>query len=101
MEFYLRANNFVIKQIDSLNTQHIYLEKQLDSLKAASQPKQDELDRLAELRKIISAEETEIDRLTQGSKQLKGKVDSVLPLIMQPDHSGSKPKMLILSLSSL
>ncbi|KAI8533943.1 hypothetical protein RHMOL_Rhmol10G0050100 [Rhododendron molle] len=61
------------KEIDSLNTQHVYLDKQLDSLKAASQPKQDELDRLAELRKIISAEETEIDRLTQGSKQLKEK----------------------------
>ncbi|XP_058187253.1 structural maintenance of chromosomes protein 4-like [Rhododendron vialii] len=61
------------KEIDSLNTQHVYLDKQLDSLKAASQPKQDELDRLVELRKIISAEETEIDRLTQGSKQLKEK----------------------------
>ncbi|KAH7861220.1 hypothetical protein Vadar_023285 [Vaccinium darrowii] len=61
------------KEIDSLNTQHVYLEKQLDSLKAASQPKQDELDRLADLRKIISTEETEIDRLTQGSKQLKEK----------------------------
>lgn len=64
-----------MEQIDSLNTQHVYLDKQLDSLKAASQPKQDELDRLVELRKIISAEETEIDRLTQGSKQLKEKVD--------------------------
>lgn len=61
------------KEIDSLNTQHVYLDKQLDSLKAASQPKQDELDRLVELRKIISAEETEIVRLTQGSKQLKEK----------------------------
>ncbi|KAI8030748.1 Structural maintenance of chromosomes protein 4 [Camellia lanceoleosa] len=61
------------KEIDSLNTQHVYLEKQLDSLKAASEPRKDELDRLEELRKIISAEEKEIDRLTQGSKQLKEK----------------------------
>ncbi|CAL5325060.1 hypothetical protein CsSME_00004234 [Camellia sinensis var. sinensis] len=61
------------KEIDSLNTQHVYVEKQLDSLKAASEPRKDELDRLEELRKIISAEEKEIDRLTQGSKQLKEK----------------------------
>ncbi|KAF5961825.1 hypothetical protein HYC85_003034 [Camellia sinensis] len=62
------------KEIDSLNMQHVYLEKQLDSLKAGSEPRKDELGRLEELRKIISAEEKEIDRLTQGSKQLKEKV---------------------------
>lgn len=61
-------------QIDSLNAQHAYREKELGSLKAASQPKQDELDKLDQLRKIISAEETEINRLTQGSKHLKEKV---------------------------
>ncbi|PON67311.1 Structural maintenance of chromosomes protein [Trema orientale] len=61
------------KEIDSLNTQHSYLEKQRDSLKAASQPKKEELNRLEELKKIISAEEKEINKLTQGSKQLKEK----------------------------
>ncbi|XP_015583967.1 structural maintenance of chromosomes protein 4 [Ricinus communis] len=61
------------KEIDSLNSEHSYLEKQLGSLEAASQPKKDELDRLKELKKIISSEEMEIDRLTQGSKKLKEK----------------------------
>ncbi|XP_057491270.1 structural maintenance of chromosomes protein 4 [Actinidia eriantha] len=61
------------KEIDSMNMQIVYLEKQLDSLKAASEPRKDELNRLDELRKIISAEENEIDRLTQFSKQLKEK----------------------------
>ncbi|KAG5540030.1 hypothetical protein RHGRI_020310 [Rhododendron griersonianum] len=61
------------KEIYSLKTEHGYLEKHLDSLKAASEPNKDELDRLEELRKIISAEENEIDRLTQGSKQLNEK----------------------------
>ncbi|GFY87732.1 structural maintenance of chromosome 3 [Actinidia rufa] len=61
------------KEIDSMNMQIIYLEKQLDSLKAALEPRNDELNRLEELKKIIFAEENEIDRLTQGSKQLKEK----------------------------
>lgn len=61
------------KEIDSLKSQHSYLEKQLDSLRDASQPKKDELDRLHELKNIISEEESEIDRLIQGSKQLKEK----------------------------
>ncbi|GLU22194.1 hypothetical protein SLE2022_382860 [Rubroshorea leprosula] len=61
------------KEIESLNSQHKYLEKQLDSLDAASRPKKDEINRLQELKKIISAEEEEIDRLIQGSKQLKEK----------------------------
>lgn len=61
-------------QIESLHSQHDYLEKQLDSLKAASSPNKDELRRLKELKKVISTEEKEIDRLVQGSKQLKEKV---------------------------
>ncbi|KAK3188084.1 hypothetical protein Dsin_027645 [Dipteronia sinensis] len=61
------------KEIESLNSEHGYLEKQLDSLEAASQPKRDEIDRLEELKKIISAEEKEIEQLIQGSKQLKVK----------------------------
>ncbi|XP_026440305.1 structural maintenance of chromosomes protein 4-like, partial [Papaver somniferum] len=61
------------KQVSSLREQHAYIEKQLDSLKAASQPKQEELDRLEELKSVISAEEKELERLTKGSKKLKEK----------------------------
>lgn len=61
------------KEIDSLKARHDYLEKQLESLKAASKPGKDELDRLEELRKIISKEEKEIHKLTLGSKKLKEK----------------------------
>lgn len=69
--------NFLsFQQIDSLNSQHGYLGKQLNSLEAASRPRKDETDRLEELKKIISAEEKEIDRLVRGSKQLKEKVCS-------------------------
>ncbi|XP_017975842.1 PREDICTED: structural maintenance of chromosomes protein 4 isoform X1 [Theobroma cacao] len=59
------------KEIDSLNSEYKYLEKQLDSLEAASRPKQDEVHRLEQLKETISAEEKEIDRLIKGSKQLK------------------------------
>ncbi|KAI3972796.1 hypothetical protein MKX01_019454 [Papaver californicum] len=61
------------KQVSSLKEQHVYIEKQLDSLKAASHPKQEELDRLEELKSVISAEEKELERLTKGSKKLKEK----------------------------
>ncbi|KAJ4707448.1 Structural maintenance of chromosomes protein [Melia azedarach] len=61
------------KEIESLNSQHSYLEKQLYSLEIASQPKKDELDRLEELKRIVSAEEKEIDKLINGSKDLKEK----------------------------
>lgn len=57
-----------------MKTQHINLEKQHDSLKAASQPKEEELNRLEELQSIISGEEKEIDKLVKGSKKLKDKV---------------------------
>lgn len=57
-----------------MKTQHIYLEKQHDSLEAASQPKEEELARLKQLKNIISAEEKEIDKLVKGSKKLKEKV---------------------------
>ncbi|CAI0453416.1 unnamed protein product [Linum tenue] len=60
--------------IDSLKSDHSYLKKQLASLEVASQPKNDELDRRLELEKIIYAEEKQIDRLVQGSKELKEKV---------------------------
>ncbi|KAL0450548.1 UNVERIFIED_CONTAM: Structural maintenance of chromosomes protein 4 [Sesamum latifolium] len=61
------------KEVDSLKLLLSDLEKQLDSLKAASEPLKDEVDRLKELGNIISAEEQEINRLMQGSKQLKEK----------------------------
>ncbi|WZZ01622.1 hypothetical protein YC2023_073950 [Brassica napus] len=61
------------REIESLNSEHNYLEKQLASLEAASQPKTDEIDRLKELKKIISKEEKEIEKLEKGSKQLKEK----------------------------
>lgn len=66
--------NYEFEQIDSLKAQHNYLEKQLDSVKAASHPDKNELDRLKELKNIIAAEETEINKLVQGSKKLKEKV---------------------------
>ncbi|KAI4352571.1 hypothetical protein L6164_006809 [Bauhinia variegata] len=61
------------KEVDSLSSQISYIEKQLDSLMAASQPRKEELDRLEELKKIISGEEKEIHRLIDGSKLLKEK----------------------------
>ncbi|GAB4831648.1 Structural maintenance of chromosomes protein 4 [Ancistrocladus abbreviatus] len=61
------------KEIDSLKTQHDYLESQLSSLRAASRPRKEEVNRLEELKKVTSAEEKEIDRLAQGSKELKHK----------------------------
>lgn len=73
MRSYINTN-FRFEQIDSLNSQHSYLEKQIGSLEAASQPKKDELDQLRKLDSIISAEENKIDELIQGSKQLKEKV---------------------------
>ncbi|KAL3378731.1 hypothetical protein AABB24_004580 [Solanum stoloniferum] len=65
------------KEIDSLKSQCDDLKKQLDSLRSASEPSKDEVNRLKELKKIISAEEKEMDRLTQGSKQLKEKASEL------------------------
>lgn len=71
-------------QIDSLKSQVNDLKKQLDSLRSASEPSKDEVNRLKELKKIISAEEKEMDRLTQGSKQLKEKVITCLSVCPFP-----------------
>lgn len=65
-----------------MNSQYVYLEKQLDSLKAASEPKKDDLDKLEVLKKLIHEEEKEINRLTLGSKQLKEKVKVVSSLLL-------------------
>ncbi|XP_071704050.1 structural maintenance of chromosomes protein 4-like [Rutidosis leptorrhynchoides] len=62
------------QEIESLNSQREDLAKQLDSLKAAAEPSKAELTRIEELSKIITKEEKEINRLTEGSKQLKEKV---------------------------
>ncbi|WOL08544.1 structural maintenance of chromosomes protein 4 [Canna indica] len=59
------------KEIDSLKEQHNYIKKQLESLKAASQPKKDELSRLKELDSIISAEQSELEKLVKCSSTLK------------------------------
>lgn len=61
-------------QVDSLKSQHEYIEGQLESLEAASLPKKDEVGRLKELGKTISSEEEKISQLMEGSKQLKDKV---------------------------
>ncbi|CAK8566745.1 unnamed protein product [Lathyrus sativus] len=65
------------QELESLQVQRVDIEKQLGSLEVASVPQKDELDRLKELKKIISAEEKEIGRLTGGSKMLKEKVSEL------------------------
>nr|XP_029121753.1 structural maintenance of chromosomes protein 4 isoform X2 [Elaeis guineensis] len=59
------------KEIDSLNAQYSYIEKQLDSLKSASEPKKDEVNKLKELDRIISAEQAELENLVKCSSDLK------------------------------
>lgn len=54
-----------------MNAQYSYNEKRLDSLKAASQPKADEVRRMKELDDIISTEEAELNRLAKCSNKLK------------------------------
>jgi structural maintenance of chromosome 4 len=59
-----------------MNAQYSYNEKRLDSLKAASQPKADEVRRMKELDHIISTEQTELNRLTKCSSKLKDQASS-------------------------
>ncbi|XP_009608449.1 structural maintenance of chromosomes protein 4 [Nicotiana tomentosiformis] len=66
-----------VKEIDSLKSQHNDLIKQLDTLRIASEPSKEEVRRLKELKKIMSAEEKEMDRLTQSSQQLKKKASEL------------------------
>ncbi|GAB2234374.1 hypothetical protein Drorol1_Dr00003624 [Drosera rotundifolia] len=65
------------KEIESLKTQNEYLENQLNSLRAASQPRKDEVDRLKHLKQEISTEENEIYRLSESSKELKSKAAEI------------------------
>ncbi|RWR91590.1 structural maintenance of chromosomes protein 4 [Cinnamomum micranthum f. kanehirae] len=64
-------------EIESLNAQYGYIEKQLESLKAASQPSRDELNSLEELDNVVSLEEKELERLARGSKKLKEKASEL------------------------
>eukprot|EP00268_Persea_americana_P014269 TRINITY_DN16322_c0_g1_i4.p1 TRINITY_DN16322_c0_g1~~TRINITY_DN16322_c0_g1_i4.p1 ORF type:complete len:328 (-),score=87.44 TRINITY_DN16322_c0_g1_i4:536-1519(-) len=64
-------------EIESLNVQYGYIEKQLQSLKVASQPSRDELDSLEELDNVVSLEEKELERLARGSKKLKEKASEL------------------------
>ncbi|CAM8972758.1 unnamed protein product [Rhodiola kirilowii] len=59
------------KEIDNYKAEHCILEKQLGSLRAASKLNKDDLDTMKELKKIVVAEELEINRLLEGSKSLK------------------------------
>ncbi|KAH0457445.1 hypothetical protein IEQ34_012760 [Dendrobium chrysotoxum] len=59
------------KEVDSHATQHSYIEKQLDALKAAAEPKNDDLSRLKELEDIISVEDKEVNKLSRCSNKLK------------------------------
>jgi structural maintenance of chromosome 4 len=54
-----------------MNAQYSYNEKRLDSLKAASHPKDDEVGRMKELDGIISTEEVELKKLAKCSSKLK------------------------------
>lgn len=61
------------KEISSLSEQYTYKQKQLKSLKDASEPKEDEINRLEELKIVISTETAEIQKLTKCSSKLKDK----------------------------
>ncbi|KAK3135188.1 hypothetical protein QOZ80_5BG0415790 [Eleusine coracana subsp. coracana] len=61
----------VKKEVESMNAQYSYNEKRLDSLKAASEPKADEVCRMERLDDIISTEQAELDRLKKCSGKLK------------------------------
>ncbi|KAI6683699.1 hypothetical protein NL676_029612 [Syzygium grande] len=74
-------------EVDSLHSQHSYLENRLASLEAASKPGKDELDRLEQLKKITHDEEKEIGRIMLGYKKLK---DMALELMKKIDAGTEK-----------
>ncbi|KAH7671753.1 Structural maintenance of chromosomes protein [Dioscorea alata] len=69
------------KEIDSLSAQYSYIEKQLGSLKTASQPKTDEVNRLKELDQIMTMEEQELEKLTRCSGKLKERASELQNMI--------------------
>lgn len=54
-----------------MNAQYTYNEKRLDSLEAASNPKDDEVRRMKELDDIISTEQVALKKLEKSSSKLK------------------------------
>ncbi|KAK8957181.1 Structural maintenance of chromosomes protein 4 [Platanthera zijinensis] len=75
------------KEVDSYTTQHRYIEKQLGALKAASEPKKDELSRLKELEDIISSEDMEVNNLSRCSSNLR---DRVVELQKKIENAGGE-----------
>jgi structural maintenance of chromosome 4 len=69
-----------------MNAQYSYNEKRLDSLKAASQPKDDELGRMKELDDIISTEQVELKKLAKSSSKLKDKASAHTKLQTLKSH---------------
>ncbi|KAG0475511.1 hypothetical protein HPP92_015197 [Vanilla planifolia] len=59
------------KEAESFAAEHSYIEKQLSTLKTASEPRKDELMRLKELENIISTEEKEVGKLSKCSSKLR------------------------------
>ncbi|KAG0475503.1 hypothetical protein HPP92_015189 [Vanilla planifolia] len=59
------------KEAESSAAEHSYIEKQLSTLKTASEPRKDELMRLKELENIISTEEKEVVKLSKCSSKLR------------------------------
>uniref|UniRef100_A0A7N0V152 Structural maintenance of chromosomes protein n=1 Tax=Kalanchoe fedtschenkoi TaxID=63787 RepID=A0A7N0V152_KALFE len=72
------------KEIENFKAEHSLLEKQLGSLKAASKLSKDDLDTMNELKKVISEEELEINRLVEGSKGLKKQASELQNKIENP-----------------
>lgn len=71
-----------------MNAQYTYNENRLDALKAASQPKADEVRRMKELDGIISSEQAELNRLTKCSSKLKDQASAYCLQVsfLFPDH---------------
>ncbi|KAJ3680908.1 hypothetical protein LUZ60_015397 [Juncus effusus] len=65
------------KEVESLNEEYNYNAKRIDSLRVASEPKEDELERIEELERIISDEKKEIEKLTKCSSKLKDKASEL------------------------
>ncbi|KAJ1688981.1 hypothetical protein LUZ63_013136 [Rhynchospora breviuscula] len=65
------------REVQSLTEQYIYDEKRLDSLKVASEPKEDELNQLEELKDVISTETAEVQKIINCSSKLKDKASEL------------------------
>ncbi|KAG0473867.1 hypothetical protein HPP92_015724 [Vanilla planifolia] len=65
------------KEAESFAAEHSYIEKQLSTLKTASEPRKDELMRLKELENIISTEEKEVGKLSKCSSKLRDRATAL------------------------